>query len=195
MPDPLRRLAESKSLPGPLWRADAVFAAAFCGRGAEKSRITLRRWDARTGIALPDVVLSEEGHTIRYPSADGRHLLVSRRTGSDPDYEWVIFSLETGQRAATLHHPSPGARFFLADGLLVHEVRPASGLVEGRAIEEPLALRAVDLASGRERWKRPLRDTAYRGPYPPHPSEPSGTRSSAHLRKEELCAMPAEKFR
>jgi len=78
MPDPLRRLAESKSLPGSLWRADAAFATAFRGRGAEQSRITLRRWDARTGSALAGVVLSEEGHTIRHPPADGLHLLISR---------------------------------------------------------------------------------------------------------------------
>ncbi len=82
LPASLKKLMDSNSLPGPLWNQGKVFATAFPGVGPEKDRITLRRWDAQTGTPLTDVVLSAEGLTIRYASADNQHLLASRRASA-----------------------------------------------------------------------------------------------------------------
>jgi len=48
-----------------------------------KQRVTLKRWDAETGEALPDVTLFDHGLNFRSISADKRHLLASRRDPSD----------------------------------------------------------------------------------------------------------------
>ena len=86
-------------------------------------------------------------------------------------YVWSIYSLETGDRVAELSRHSSSAPFFLWGARLVHESRPYGRLIDGNWIEEPLTIRAIDVATGAELWKRPIRDTRYRGPYPPsnHP--------------------------
>ncbi len=166
LPSNLSQLKESGRLPGPLWRAGETYAAV--SRGAK--RTVLKRWRAATGDALPDVTLFTESYTVRYPSADTRHVLVSRRDPTRPaeqSYEWLIFSLATGARIAELRRSLPAAWFFVTGPLLVHEVQRQAQLVDGAWTEEPRKVRAIDLETGAERWTRPLRDTAFRGTLPP----------------------------
>jgi hypothetical protein len=122
---------------------------------------------------LPEITLPVEGLTVRYPSADYRHLLASKRVeDGDPaaeNYLWRVISLETGERVAEAHHQVPGAWFFIWGDRLIHEARPQGHLVGDRWVGAPLRLRAIDLKTGAEVWTRPYRDTAYRGPYPPLP--------------------------
>ena len=56
--------------------------------------------------------------------------------------------------------------FFVWGSRLVHEAPPSGRRVDGAWVEEPRTLRAFDLGTGAPAWSRPLRDPAYRGPYP-----------------------------
>jgi len=171
LPERLARLVESGDLPIHPWRAENFFSV-LAPESPSKGHITVKRWSAGTGDPLPDISISTDGSTIRYPSADGKLLLASKLEGLDPDgsedYLWSIFSLETGEQIAQLHNGTPGAWFYLSGSSLIHEVRPIAQVVAGRSEWEPPMLRAVDLKTSHEIWARPFRDTAYRGPYPSH---------------------------
>lgn len=170
LPARLLDLEEAGRLPARLWPSDGVYAAAIRRREAGASRTVLKRWRVADGDSLPDVTLFTGSYTIRYPSADGRHLLVSRTDRTPPDvggFDWLVFSLATGERVAELSMDTPGAWFFLTGPLLVHEFLPQFRAVDDEEIVEPGGLRAVDMGTGEERWARPVRDTAYHGPLPP----------------------------
>ena len=169
LPENIARLIESGALSGPLWRTGRVLATVVHTSAKDRKRITLNRWHCETGEPLPVVSLFRDELTFRYASADGRHLLASKRIESSRpiEYLWSIYSVETGESVAQIRHSSPAAWFFLYGSSLIHASPPTSRLVNGKWINEPPKLRAIALENGAELWDRPVRDTAYRGPYPP----------------------------
>lgn len=106
-----------------------------------------------------------------YLSADDRHLATSERVARDPEwnqYRWTVRETATGRTVGTFDHPVAIAPFVVAGSTLVLETRPFQRREpSGLSVQEPLALRGIDLATGRELWKRAIRDVAYYGPYPP----------------------------
>jgi hypothetical protein len=65
--------------------------------------------------------------------------------------------------------PTSAAPYFVWNSMLVYVSRPYGRRIDGKWIQEPLEIRAVDLRTGREAWKTPIRDTAYHGLFPPRP--------------------------
>jgi len=169
LPGNVAQLVASGVLAGPVWHVGGVAATIQRASDTGGQRTILRRWNLDTGEPLPDVVLFGRELTFRYPSANGRHLLTSKLVETDPHvkYLWVIFSLETGGRVAEVRNHSPAAWFFVSGSRLIYESPLQRRLVDGAWAEEPRKLRAIDLVSGAELWNWPIRDTAYRGPYPP----------------------------
>lgn len=161
------RLMKAHGLPHVPWRAGAVLAGTEGGRGA---RLTLKRWDAETGAALPDRALLAKA-LVALPSADHTYLLASERVGSggpgDPEYRWSIFLLETGERAGELRRDVSAAPFVVWNGSIVFEAQPYSVRRGTTSIDEPLKLVALRLSSGDPIWDRAVRDVTYRGPAPP----------------------------
>jgi hypothetical protein len=130
----------------------------------------LKRWDARTGQALPDRTLLETA-LVALASADQQHLLASERVGtggpSDPEYRWSIFSLESGERVGELRRDVSASPFFVWKDEIVFISQPY-GLRSGDEwIEEPLKVRAFRLTDGGPVWDRAVRDLEYRGTTPP----------------------------
>ncbi len=172
LPDNVARLVETGALLGPVYHAGDVVAVATRVSDDVGRRVVLHRWQSANGQPLPDVTLFGSGLTLRYASADSRHLLASMAAESDgPAWAWVIYSLETAEVVAEIRNTMPGAWFFLWDSSLMHESRPSRRLVDGKWLDEPLKLRAVELTTSAERWSWPVRDTAYGGPYPPAPPD------------------------
>lgn len=103
-------------------------------------------------------------------SADERYILVSERV--EDDRVWEKYKLTVYDRAGRApvgefrSHFSV-VPFFVTDSTVVFERRPSIRRAEAGLVEESLALRAVDLKTGRELWTRPIRDTSFRGPFPP----------------------------
>jgi len=171
LPPLIAKLVSTQELPQAPWRVGEVYAwAEPQGLGRDR-HVVLKRWAADTGRSLPEVTLSGNELTMRYPSADHRHLLASKLTGvtknREIDYEWNLYSLETGERTAQVIRHQPGAWFFIAGTALIHETQAHDRPVEDGWVREPLSLRTTDLRSSRELWTHPFRDTAYRGGYPP----------------------------
>jgi len=82
-------------------------------------------------------------------------------------WKWSIYSMATGDKIAELHMPAPAAQFFIRNDSLYYLV-PATVVRAGGQlkIDQPRRLSAIDLKTGAELWSRPIRETAYLGPYP-----------------------------
>jgi hypothetical protein len=169
VPGSIARQTASSALSGPLWIAGNVVATTKRIPGNCEKGIALVRWNCATGESLPDVKLFGADYTLRYPSANQKHLLASKVDyATQPPWHWLIFSIDSGERVAEINMKSPGARFFIWRNQLIYESPPQRRLVAEEWVDDPLRLRAIDLESGNELWNWPIRDTAYRGPYPPH---------------------------
>jgi hypothetical protein len=103
-------------------------------------------------------------------SADGGHVLASERVADDSVWEkylWTIYDRSTGEPIGEFRTFRSLAPFFVSDSMVIYETPPAARQVQGNLIEEPLKIRAVNLPTGKEVWSREVRDTTYRGPFPP----------------------------
>jgi hypothetical protein len=125
-----------------------------------------------SGRAPADIKL-EPGFNLSIASADGQTILANKPAGTDAagwtDYLWAIYSLQTREQFGKIRMPTSAAPFFVWKSMLVYVSRPYGRRIDGKWIQEPLELRAVDLSTGRDAWKTPIRDTAYHGPFPPRP--------------------------
>ena len=169
LPDNVAQLIKLGTLPGPLWQVGNVLATIDRIKDKGGQRTILRRWRRETGQPLPEVVLFGEELTYRYTSADGRYLLASKPLDSaEPHWSWRIFSLETGEQVAEVRNAFPATWFFITASSLILEVPPTGRISNGEmVIDQPLRLRAINRETSNQLWEWPLRDTTYRGPYPP----------------------------
>jgi len=103
----------------------------------------------------------------RFTSADGRHVLASRLVDDAAalPYEWTISDAK-GKVLGTLRAEASMAPFAVVGTRLIHVAQPSILLEGEKMVERPLRIRAVDLTTGREAWRREIRDMAWRGPVP-----------------------------
>lgn len=104
-------------------------------------------------------------------SADGRHVLVSEPVDKAGftlyRHRWTLYDRSSGARLGSVP-AMVSATPFLVVGTTVYSMVPAHALRrDGKFIENPAALHAVNLKSGAEMWKMAVRDTAFRGPFAP----------------------------
>jgi hypothetical protein len=137
------------------------------------------RFDAQTGrlsvaagrVVHAAVAMSLSAPSVeenRFSSADGRHVLTSRLVDDAAalPYSWTISDAKTGAVLGSLRSEASMAPFAVVGARLVHVAQPTMHLEDGKMVERPLRLRAVELTTGREAWRREIRDTAWRGPVP-----------------------------
>lgn len=104
-------------------------------------------------------------------SADGRHVLVTEPmevSGFNLErHRWTLYERASGTRLGAVPAMVSASPFLVRGRTLYHTV-PAHALVrEGKLVERPLSLRAVDLKTGAEVWSQAAGETAFRGPFPP----------------------------
>jgi hypothetical protein len=104
----------------------------------------------------------------RFSSADGRYVLASRLVDEAAalPYQWTISDARTGAVLGTLRAEASMAPFAVVGTRLIHVAQPSILLEGEKMVDRPLRIRAVDLTTGREAWRREIRDTAWRGPVP-----------------------------
>ncbi len=128
----------------------------------------LRRWN-KAGEPLPDVRLFDGGLTFRNFSSDCRHFLASKEADGG---HWQVYSVASGQRLTEIQSSLPGAEFFVCGNSLIFDAPAVGKMSSGQfTMVQPRRLQAIDFA-GKELWARPIRETAYRGPYPGHQPKP-----------------------
>jgi hypothetical protein len=164
MPAVVQKLVDSGALATQPCRVDDIVAAIQYREDDGRTTVILRRWQKETGASLPDVKLFTSELTFRSFSVDCRYLLASKAMDG---WAWSIYSTKTGDLVTELHTAEPASQFFVWDGSLFY-VSPAIIIrADGQLkIDQPRRLLAIDLKTGKGLWSRPIRDTAYLGPYP-----------------------------
>jgi hypothetical protein len=124
--------------------------------------------DERAGASMPRAALetreSPELGGRRFLSAAGTHLVASERSGAEA-YRWRVHA-RGGARLGEVVLPWAYLPFAVVGESLV-VATPLHMDRRGDEVEiSPVAIESIELSSGRSRWRRPIRDTAYRGPYP-----------------------------
>lgn len=140
--------------------------ALFDPQGGRLSAAATAGQIARPAVAMS---LSAPGAAeARFSSADGRYVLASRLVddASALPYQWTISNAKTGAVLGTLRAEASMAPFAVSGNRLIHVAQPSIRLEGEKMVERPLRIRAVDLSTGREAWRREIRDTAWRGPVP-----------------------------
>ena len=106
-----------------------------------------------------------------FQSADGAHRLRSIPTDSGDDswtvYRWDLYETSRSTLLGTIQLHVSFAPFVVADGRVIVELQPYARVEDGTPTEEPMQLRAYDLATGDRIWSTPVRDI-YAVPEPPH---------------------------
>ncbi len=104
-------------------------------------------------------------------SVDGRHAVVSERLAEqdgDNRYRLTFYDRTSGTPLGEMRSRLPVLSFVVSGSRVIFETRSFSRRsgTEGM-VTEPRSLRAVDLVTGTEVWRRPVREATYRGPLPP----------------------------
>ncbi|MEM8930574.1 MAG: hypothetical protein AAGE94_05335 [Acidobacteriota bacterium] len=160
IPDDQRGDAKAEALAGALW-LDPVSGAVETRSAPTKAAPASIQLDGSARLSRVDA--------RQFRSADGRHVLASERIADGRTwnrYRWTIYTA-SGERLGELDTPVSYAPFAVIDGVLVYEAGQALRRVGGEMVAEPLRVVAVSLPGGVVQWTRAIRDTAYRGPFPP----------------------------
>jgi hypothetical protein len=105
----------------------------------------------------------------QFLSADGKHVLHSRRIADDSVWEkylWVVFDREA-KPLGEFRAPIRVAPFFVSGSDVIYETGPYARTIGKELVHEPLQIQAVDLSTGKTIWKQAIRDTTPRGAPPP----------------------------
>ena len=125
--------------------------------------------------AAPGSELAPDAHLPDVPepqflSADGRHILSSRRVADDSEWDkylWTIFDRGSGDRLGEFRTHVRYVAFFVADTRVIYQIQPHARQIGDEMVEEPLQIRATDLQTGERLWHQPVRDITDPTPPPP----------------------------
>ena len=163
------------ALPQPEAESTAREVGAAAYLDLEAGRLLPIARDELPTQAVPSPDLPAEQRLAGLPgaqfrAADGQHVMVSRRVEDDrvdAKYQWHVHAYPTGQLKGQAPNRASYAPFGVVGSWLLHESRPTIRRQGDDLIHEPLELRVIDLVHGREIWRWAIRDTTYRGPFPP----------------------------
>jgi hypothetical protein len=166
-------------------RAPGVAPAVLEERSREEHLHGSAVLDPRSGAVRPEVsarAAAPAGGTVlrtfddlagvagrKFLSADGRHVLVSRRAeSSDPlePYRWSLYT-RGGRLLGELPSHRSAAPFVVVGAQVLYEARPSGVRAGETMVTRPLRLQAVELANGLEAWNQPIRQVEFAGPFPP----------------------------
>jgi hypothetical protein len=103
-------------------------------------------------------------------SADGRHVLVTETVEAGSSlfrHRWTMYERASGARLGSVPALVSATPFVVIGTTLYHTVPAYSVRKDGKFVENPTSLRAVNLKTGVEAWKTALLETSFRGPFPP----------------------------
>ena len=113
------------------------------------------------------VAMPERG--VMFRGAGDIAAMASARVADKRDwnnYLWSFYDLRTGKALGEVRSHQNYAPFAVLGPVLLHEVQPYERHQDGVDEKVPLSVAAVDLKTGAQLWRHPVRDTRYRGPLP-----------------------------
>lgn len=121
---------------------------------------------APNAVAEVDLPNVEGEQTV---TADGAHVIASVLIGDDTVFEKYQLSIHdkaTGEKRGAVNSHIALPKAFVTGDRLILVQDPHSKTTDGKLIEVPRTVKAFSL-DGKEIWSREVRDTEFRGPYPP----------------------------
>lgn len=106
----------------------------------------------------------------QFLSADGRHVLVTETIEAGSSlyrHRWTMYERASGARLGSVPALVSATPFVVIGNTLYHSVPAHTVRKDGKFVENPTSLRAVNLKTGVEAWKMAVLETAFRGPFPP----------------------------
>lgn len=167
-PAELVELFETNELRKPPSLAGTVFG--FAEQRYDPEQVVLRRWRASDGTPVEEKILHNGRAVAVLTSCNERHVVVAiagAQAGVERPYVLRYYDLEEGILLAETQSERSAGPFCLVGSRLLRLSQPEWRQVEGSMVARPLELVAVDIGSGAELWRRPFRDTAFRGFAPP----------------------------
>jgi hypothetical protein len=169
LPAALQARVADGSLRRAPWRAGSSWI--LVEREADPPVVRVRRWrDDGRPLDERRIAVGED-LVAQLASADGRHLVLSLRVESPPsaglDHAWRLWDLGADREVARVPQRRSAAPFAIRGATLAHVEFPWAARVDGHTERHGLSLRIVDIAGRRPPSHIPVRDLAYRGPYPP----------------------------
>lgn len=167
--DTVRQLLNSGELVEPFWVAGSIIANVNNQPSGTGHRdISLLRWDGQSGDELSLVPVFSGPAVSQMASSDEQHLSIARLSGESVNgrlqYDWLVYSLESGTRIGSVTMNRSNQPFAVVDGALLH-FRPPEGRRAGNEwVEEAPRIQLIDLSTGNILWYRDIRDVLYRGP-------------------------------
>ncbi len=111
-----------------------------------------------------------DGEGQQFFSVTREQILVSAMLGdlatAGSTHRWNIFSIE-GKQLGQFDAFTSYAPFFVTDTAVIFQTPPHAWRNGDEVQNAPFSLRSISLSSGLEQWSTPIRDTTYRGPFPP----------------------------
>ena len=121
--------------------------------------------------ALQEATVAGISGERQFLSADGRHVLVADRARSAEfrmdQHLWNVFDRSTGAKLGSFRSVVSAAPFVVIGRTLYYTSPPHVARRGEKLVRRGAMLRAVDLGSGSELWAKTVRDSAFRGPFPP----------------------------
>ena len=106
----------------------------------------------------------------QFLSIDEKTILNSERIANDSKwlkYRWQLYDRNTGKLLGKFEHFSAYAPFSVFNSIIVYETQPFLLRSGKEVINEERKVHALNLQNGQELWSWLVRDTKYRGPFPP----------------------------
>lgn len=108
---------------------------------------------------------------FQFLSKDDNHVLVSKKVSDDitfKSYNWSLYRSYDKKKSGEIRNYKSYAPFYITpSNVLIFETGPYSQNINGKIVDTPLHLVAIDLTSGKEVWSTPIYDSMYHGPTPP----------------------------
>jgi hypothetical protein len=140
------------------WQVDGVTAA--LAKPDNGDRLVLRRWTA-SGDELSSVTLAAHRDSIADVTPDGHYVFVRAEPDgrSDASQRWDVFSVAAGKQTGSVPYEHGATWPCVVHGRVFY-------LVEATRASAPrrTTLKAFDLATGRELWRKVLPDAAVAAP-------------------------------
>jgi hypothetical protein len=82
-------------------------------------------------------------------------------------HRWTVYERGSGARLGSVPALVSATPFLVVGTTLYHTAPAHAARQEGKFVERPFALRAVNLKTGAEVWTQAVGETSFKGPFPP----------------------------
>lgn len=169
MPASVRNAAQNQNLVWePIRTGNVIASTLHVDTGVTMPTVRLLRWRADNGLALTPKDFNPKNYVFHRFSADGKSLMIGQTDPQNPaGYMWQLFDVASGVAQGSVKSAVSTPPHAVAGNLILFESMPKGSMTGGTRSEIPRQLTAMNMDTGQVAWMKTIRDTEFRGPFPP----------------------------